>query len=137
MQTEKPEPINVTLTSLRQEIPLNGKTYVVIDKSQLQSLLNQIKENKADILEFKSCVLSILSLMGLLDEKTETLKESIKTGEEGYFGPILKSLSEVISLLGQAQIPIIGKKAEAKLVQKFAFIKNILPIVEKHANTRK
>lgn len=126
--------MNITITDLKQEFTHDGKTYTIVEKAQLERLLALLQENKADIHELKNVVVSILRLLGIWDDKTNSIKESIKTGEEGYFGNILKGLGDVISLLTRAQVPIIGKKAEAELMQKFAFLKTLVPIIEKHAH---
>lgn len=101
------------------------------EKKRLDELL---KENEADVAELKNVVVSILQLLGIWDEKTNAVKASIKSGDESYLPSILKGLGDVIALAGQAQIPIIGKKAEARLVEKFHFLKNLIPIIEKHSH---
>lgn len=101
------------------------------EKNRIQAVLD---ENKADVDELRNVVVSILKLLGIWDEKTNSVKNSIKTGQESYLPSILKGLGDVTMLAGQAQIPVIGKKAEAKLLEKFHFLKNLIPIIEKHAN---
>lgn len=117
---------------LKEKLNINGKEYYLIEAEQLKNLLYEVKEGKKDIGEMKNCIMALLAVLGLLDESGTQIKESIKSGEEGYFKHILKALGETMALLGQAQIPVIGKKAEAKLLEKFHFVKTIIPIIEKH-----
>jgi hypothetical protein len=124
--------IKLELNQITDKIEIEGKQYLLVEKNQLTNLLNQNAEYKKDVVELKECIISVLRLMGLLDETTKTLKAEIKSGEESYFSPILKSLSDVVKLLTLSQLPIVGKKHEEQLVQKFSFIKQILPLIEKH-----
>lgn len=124
--------IKIPAENLKQTILIDDKHHLIVEKQKIENLLNKIEDYKQDITGLKNCVFDILRLLGVFDENTGTIKETIKKGEESYFNHILKSLSEVVALLGQAQIPVIGKKAEAKLLQKFHFVKTIIPLIEKH-----
>jgi hypothetical protein len=118
---------------LKEKLTIDGKDYYLVENEQLKRLIDDLKEGKKDINELKNCIMSLLGVLGLLNEAGTNIKESIKTGEESYFKHILKALGETMALLGQAQIPVIGKKAEAKLLEKFHFVKTIIPTIEKYA----
>lgn len=105
----------------------------IISATEKKRLDDLLKENAADVAELRNVVISILKLLGIWDDKTNAVKAAIKSGEESYLPNILKGLGEVTMLAGQAQIPVIGKKAEQKLVEKFHFLKNLIPIIEKHS----
>lgn len=124
--------IKLELNQITDKIEIEGKQYLLVEKNQLTNLLNQNSEYKKDVVKLRECIISVLRLMGLFDETTKTLKAEIKSGEESYFSPILKSLSDVVKLLTLSQLPIVGKKHEEQLVKKFSFIKQILPLIEKH-----
>lgn len=106
---------------------------IEVNKKEYEKLLSDLNEYKNDTIELKKCILSVLRLLGILDEKTQSIKEKIKSGEEGYTKHILGGLGDVMTLLTQSNMPIIGKKYESKLAEKFSFIKTVLPLIEKHS----
>jgi len=124
----------IPIEEVKKKLIINEREFYLVPAAQLSDLLNQISSHKAEIEELKTCVISILRVLGLLDEQTQTIKAEIKSGEESYFPHILKALMKVVKLLAQAQVPVIGKSAEKELVETFAFIKTILPLIEKHGN---
>lgn len=134
---------NITFNNLTDKQIINGKEHAIFEVEKIETLLNknqvlkeQAAEYNADILALRDCVNDILRLMGLFDEETQSIKEDIKTGEESFIGPVLKSLGDVTVLLTQSKMPVFGKKYEEKLVQKFSFIKRVLPLVEKYGNRK-
>lgn len=110
---------------------------ITVNKKSYEKLLIELKEYKHDTEELKKCILSVLGLLGILDEETQSIKAKIKTGEEGYTKHILGALGDVMTLLTQSNMPIIGKKYEAKLAEKFSFIKTVLPLIDKHSKNTK
>ena len=122
--------ITIEIQKIEDTFTHEGKIYVCVPEQKLRNLIEQNKEFKQDFGELKQCVLSLLKLMGLLDEKTFTIKEKIKTGEESYIKHVLKSLKEVIILLTESKLGF--KSAEEELVSKFSFVKQIIPLIEKH-----
>lgn len=123
--------MQIQIETIQDLITIDNKAYLLTPKNQLQDILNQNANYKTDIEELRQCTLSILRLMGLLDEEKQTLKEEIKSGSQNYFKPILKSLIKVVGLLTEAKMGF--KNAEEELLEKFAFIKKILPLIEKHS----
>jgi len=129
----KPEKTPFTLakiTDVKQPVTINDIVYLLTPQAQLESLLKQKKEYQADIAGLKKAVLSILNLIGLLDPETQNIKAKIKSGEEGYQKHILKALKDVTVLLMTSSM---SKNAAAQLKQKFEFLTEVLPIVEKYA----
>lgn len=116
---------------LKEEININGVNYLLVEKNQLENIIHQNIEFKKDIQELKHCIVSVIDVLGLLDKNTGTIKEKIKTGEEGYFGHIIKALKDVMLLMAEAKF---SKSGENKLMEKFDFVKRIIPLIEKHGN---
>lgn len=120
----------IKINSLTETITIEGKNYLLLPKDQLEKLLSDNIEQKQDIEVLRKTITNILSLFGILDEQTGTIKESIKNGSEGYLKHILKSLKNIIVLMGLSQF---NKKAEAELLEKFSFITPLIPIIDKYA----
>lgn len=122
--------IHIPQNDLNTKIDINGEIKTLVNVDQLEKLLFQLKDQKKDLLELKNCVVSVLRLMGLLDEKTGTIKESVRSGNESYFKHIIKALKDVVMLMTMARF---NKASETELMEKFAFIKTVLPLVDKYA----
>ena len=86
----------------------------------------ELAETAKDIEKLKTVIIGIIKVLGLYDEQTGTIKESIAKGEESYIKPILKSLGKLISGL------TFNKDQIAK---DFAFIELIFPILKKYAGS--
>lgn len=103
---------------------------IEIEQEQLDTLLSRIEEQNADIKKLYDGSMKILELLGLAENglaKTECF-----TGEENAMPNIIKGAGSLFTLLTQSQIPIMGKRAEAKLVEKFSFFATMVPIFEKY-----
>ena len=125
--------IKIELNEITDKIQFEGKQYLLVEKNQLSNLLNQNAEHKKDVENLKDCIFDVLRLMGVFDEKTKTIKQSLKDGDESYLSPILSSLGGVITLLSTPKW-MRGKDYDEKVNKKFGFIKKILPLIEKHGN---
>lgn len=121
----------IELDSLQEPFEIEGQKLIIAPEEKAAAMLAENSAYREDIKELKEVIYNILDLLGILDKTTGTIKESIKTGEEGYFKHIAKALTGTALLLGKAQI---SKAAAAELEQSFAFIKNFIPIAEKYAN---
>jgi len=119
------------ITDLQQTIVIDGKEYILAPKAELHKMAVDHKDLKADMEVLKKTILSILKIFGILDEKTNTIRESVRNGDEGYVKYILKALKNVVFLMGTAQF---SKKAEAELAETFSFIGPLIPVIDKHAN---
>jgi hypothetical protein len=124
--------VTVTITDINQVIKINDENFVLVPKSAMERITIERKEYKAEIKELKNMVMSILSLLNLLDPDTGKIRQTVQNGDEGYLKYILKGLNKIVSLLVQAQF---SKAAQKSLEETFAFIKNIIPIANKYAQT--
>jgi hypothetical protein len=129
-QQDQAHVIRVRDRDLEEIIVIADKEYLLVPKENLETLLNRLQDYKGDINELRNCVISVLRVLGLLDEQTQSIKEKIKTGEEGYFKHLLSALKDVMFLLTQAKFGF--KDAERELLEKFDFVKKIIPLIEKH-----
>lgn len=113
---------------------------MVVKTAKLHDLIGQTKEMKADIGTLIEVVQGVVSVLGLTDPATgkikpEYLRKDPVTGkvEENPMPAILKALGSFMSLSTQASIPVLGKRAEREMNEKFAFIDKLLPALEKYA----
>lgn len=104
-------------------------------KIKILSLEMENKELKGEISEIIKLIRQIIGVLGLMDETGESIKPELISGEESVFSLLLGSLSDIMGLITKTKMPIIGKKYEAKLEAQFAFVKDIVPIVQKYATT--
>jgi hypothetical protein len=115
------------------------------DNSRLIKLLQDKvlrleKENtelKAEAQEIIKVVMQIVGVLGLLDESGTKVKAELLNGEEGVFSLLLSSLSDIIGLITKSKMPMIGARYEKQLEQKFAFVKEILPLIQKYSTEQK
>ena len=126
--------VTIEIIDINQTITIQGNEFVLVPKKAAETVFEQNKVYKLEVEKLKNMTMSILKLLNLNNEKTGTIKQSIQSGEEGYFKHILKGLNKVVGLLVQAQF---SKSAQKELEETFAFIKNIIPIANKYANTSK
>ena len=111
--------------------------FIQIEKEKLNFLLTQFEESQAEQKILKNAAIKIMSLMGLIDPETNKMKPEIASGEENFIPGMLKSLTDVVALLTKSNLPGFmggGDKAKQQLAEKFDFIKELLPIINKHAN---
>jgi hypothetical protein len=120
------------IENIENPVIIKDKVYVLVEQTKVEALLSdnqrlkaEILEHKADLKEVKKVIQGILRVLGLLDENTGNLKESIASGEENYIKPIVKSLGRLVITL------TTNKEA---VVKDFAFIEQIFPIMKKHQN---
>ena len=133
--------IQINIENLEETIILSGDEYVLLKKGKGEEMLDRIEqltaklnEKDSDLEEMKKVIISVLDLLGLLDETKTTIRAEIQSGEESYFKYILKALNSTIMLITKAQF---SKGAQAELEQKFSFIKNLLPVINKYAQNGK
>lgn len=108
---------------------------IEIERERLTTLLNQLDEADQERQILKGATIKIMSLMGLINPETGTMKEEIASGEESFIPGMLKSLSDVVALLTKSNLPAFmggGDKAKDALAEKFGFIKELLPIINKY-----
>jgi hypothetical protein len=110
---------------------------IAIDRDKLKTLLansenqkNEIAALKAEIRELYDGSINILSIIGLADNGM-IKKEAFEEGGNAL-PEILKGASNIMGLVVQAQVPVIGKNAEKKLLEKFGFFSKLLPIFLKY-----
>lgn len=110
---------------------------IEIEEEKLKMLLEQNEEYKKEHAILKNSAVSIMGMFGIMDQNTQKMKPEIASGEQSFIPGMLKSLGDLTALLMKANAPRWmggGKQAEEELAQKFSFIKDLLPIINKHAN---
>lgn len=111
--------------------------YLLVPAHQLKSLLAQLEEAKQERKILYDIALSIMVLLGYADAKTRKPIPEIISGEESWMPGMLKSLADVMGLLTKTKFAITDnqkKKYEAELAEKFAFVKNLMPLMQKYGN---
>lgn len=119
--------------SEQKEISAGDK--ISVPRKQLDELLKQNEEYKQEVKELLLVAYGICNVLGLTDENGK-IKQSYLNNEESPMPSVLKAILSTASLMGQANVPILGRKAEAEIAQKFAFIKHLTPIIEKYQNKK-
>lgn len=105
---------------------------ITISKDKLNSLLDKIDEKEAEIQALYNGSIKVMELVGLAENgkiKSECFEEGANA-----IGEVIKGGSSIMSLVMQSQTPFIGKKAEAKLMEKFSFFKDLIPLFIKYGN---
>jgi hypothetical protein len=96
---------------------------IEVPKAQLENLLAQNKQYKADKEELIEMVKNIVKVLGLSDEDGN-IKEEITSGEVSPMKTILKKLSSIV-----LDLAVNPKKIE----KEFEFVKNVIPILARYA----
>lgn len=105
---------------------------IKIPKQQLTELLNKLEEKDAELKALYNGSIKVMELVGLAENgkiKAECFEEGANPIPE-----VIKGGSSIMSLVMQSQTPFIGKKAEAKLTEKFSFFKDLIPLFIKYGN---
>ena len=96
---------------------------------------NLVKEKLVAEAERKALfglALNICDVLGVLDENKK-IRAGIVNGEDNVLKYVLGSLTGLMSDFATAQIPGVGRKAKERIEQRFAFLKEIVPIIQKYA----
>jgi hypothetical protein len=124
----------IQVNHLEEIIKIGETEFHLFEKNKLDALLNKLEAFKTENTEYKEeitvlrkSIFKILALLGLVNTETNSLKEDIDTHYVKY---ILKALTSVIGLLSTSKF---SKSAERELLEKFAFIKELMPIIKKYA----
>lgn len=99
---------------------------IEVPKQQLEKLLAQNKQFKADKEELIIMVKNIVRVLGLSDDQGN-IKEEIISGEVSPMKTILKKLSSIV-----LDLAVNPKKIEAD----FLFVKNVIPILARYAEEK-
>jgi hypothetical protein len=104
---------------------------VEVPEEQLKALLLRIKDSEAEVTVLKKTVFSILNLLGLADDSGK-VNQVLLEDESRVMPTIIKGVGGIMTLMGQSQVPIMGKASKAKLEKKFEFLKDLLPLIKKY-----
>lgn len=108
--------------------------------AQLESKISELQKHngelQTEINEVIKLVRQIIGVLGLLDASGKTIKAELISGEESVFSLLLTSLSDIIGLITKSKMPVIGHRYEKRLEEKFSFVKDIVPIVQKYATNQ-
>lgn len=104
---------------------------ITIEESKLIALMDENEDYKKDVEDLLKVAKGICNVLGLTDENGN-VKKSFLDNTESPMPSILKAVMSTGTLMAQASMPIIGKKAEKEIALKFEFIKYLTPILEKH-----
>lgn len=97
-------------------------------------------ENKAmreDLENLYDVVISMVDVLGLLTPDKKNILPEIVSKEKSVIPIIMKSVMDIITLMGQSQVPVLGKRAEKQLEEKFAFLQKVLPLIDKQHEYRR
>lgn len=110
-------------------------TVETITQQELDAILSENAEFKQDNETLKRVAFGIMKILNLVDENGKPKPELMTKDEEekeNVMPHILKGIGDTMALLTQASIPVLGRSAKKKLAERFAFITEFIPIIEKH-----
>jgi len=116
------------------ENELKASKLTLIYDEKLNKLLSLIEEKTQDEKDLKECVLKVMGVLGVLDEKTQKIKAEIASGEDNFMPHMLKSIARISGLFMKSQSPswMGGDTAKAQIKEEFSFVEKIIPIIQKH-----
>jgi len=95
-----------------------------------QKQLNEIAQKDLEIKALYNASINIMELLGVAAEGK--IKPEMMEDGNNPLPEIMKEAGSLVSLVMKSQIPLIGKKAEAQLVEKFSFFGALLPLFQKY-----
>lgn len=104
---------------------------VQVKKAELEMLIQQKNEQDKEIAILKNSIIKLMEILGIAENGV--MNKKILTGEEPFMGPLLGSLGHITRLMVQSEMPIVGKRAAKEIEEKFHFIKELLPVIEKYS----
>lgn len=105
-------------------------------QAKILELEKENNELKSEITEIIKLVREIIGVLGFLDENGKSIKPELLSGDKSVFSLLLISLSDIIGLITKSKMAVIGTRYEKKLEEKFSFVKDIVPIVQKYATNQ-
>jgi hypothetical protein len=105
------------------------------EKEIIHEIMNKADGYKQDIVEIYDVVCQFMDVLGLMTKDKKQILPEIASGEQKPIPVIMKSAMNLITLMGQAQVPVLGKSAEKELAEKFHFIPRIVPMIKKYAES--
>lgn len=109
-----------------------------VTEVSLEQLIGKVEDYEKDVADLVYVIESVIKFLGLTDEKTGKLRqeyyENEETGEKGEspLPAVLSSAIGLVSLMTQAQVPVLGRAAKKEFEQKFSFIEKLLPLLKKY-----
>ncbi len=103
---------------------------IMVPEEKLEALLDRIKDYERKEDEIAECVLQILKILGLADEKGIKPEYS---RDDFSLGDVMKKLFEMISITDMTFRP---KKFEKDMIEKFSFIKKLLYIFKDYVERK-
>ncbi len=106
-----------------------GET-ITIPKAEYDKMIADKKQADQDVKDLKEVVMGVMGVLGLA-ENGKPIPELFEEEPE-IIGPCIKGITSVSQLMMTSKMPVIGKKAEKELAEKFHFIKLIPPILKRY-----
>lgn len=104
---------------------------IEVPESQLTQLIEKNEELKKDVKQLYDGCIKILELLGLAEDG-RFKSECFGPDSDNPLPQVLKSAGSIMLLAGQAGVPILGKQAEKKLLEKFGFFNPLIPTFLKY-----
>jgi len=120
------------------EFEQDNQKLIVIPASEIETLVNTIEEVNKERDLIKWGMFELLSLLGITNEEKTKIRPEIISGDEGIFKGLMKKGGELFFLFSQTSLPgSLGRKAEAQVKEKFAFVEKVLPVLNKYGEDGK
>jgi hypothetical protein len=98
----------------------------IVDIKALETLLTNIEKKDEQILQLYVGSIKLLSLLGLAADGK--VKDELFSEDVNIIPMILKEATALMGLITMCQAPVIGKKYQAQLVEKFSFFMPLVPV---------
>lgn len=106
-------------------------------KNEREELQRQLSEKETEMVVLRNAVVSIMGILGVLDENKK-IKPDVLSGKENFMGGLLKSITGIGAKMSMMDSYLVPKKkreeAKAYIEETFAFIKPVIPIIKKYGN---
>jgi hypothetical protein len=105
-------------------------------EKEINALRVELAEKEAETQQIVSVIQKLCVTLGIVDETTMKMKQTLKDNPNQIQGTVMESLSDVMGKLMSMKMnpfPSQRKKAEDAILDKFAFLSEIGPIIDKYS----
>lgn len=119
------------ITKTQVDDYLTKESLIAVPSEHLEKLMEQNLEMKEDAKLLYETIIKVLESVGLADNGI-IKKQAFETGGSAL-KQLLKEVPEIIRLGLQASVPRMGEGAKKELTERFGYVSELLPIINKYS----